>query len=83
MIVFDGKNRSTDVIDMRDTMYPTYAVMTRTMHCIDASEIGWATMFGFSFGNSSLLIGKKSIFFPITYFLKHMKKFYSYLTAHT
>ena len=59
MIVFDGKNRSTDVIDMRDTMYPTYAVMTRTMHCIDASEIGWATMFGFSFGNSSLLIGKK------------------------
>lgn len=59
MIVFSGSNRSVDVIDMRDTMYPSYAVMARTTHCIDAPEIGWATMFGFSFGNSSLHIGKR------------------------
>jgi hypothetical protein len=59
MIIKDGKNRSVDIIDMRDTMYPSYAIMARTMHCVDALEIGWATMFGFSFGNSSLLIGKK------------------------
>jgi hypothetical protein len=59
MIVFPGTNRSVDIIDMRDTMYPTYAVMTRTTHYVDAFEIGWATMFGFSFGNSTLLIGKR------------------------
>lgn len=59
MIVFPGTNRSVDIIDMRDTMYPTYAVMARTTHYVDAPEIGWATMFGFSFGNSTLLIGKR------------------------
>jgi len=59
MIVFSGNNRSVDIIDMRDTMYPSYAVMTRTANCIDAFEIGWSTMLGFSFGNSTLHIGKK------------------------
>ena len=59
MIVHNGKDRSVDVIDMRDTMYPTYALMARTIHFVDKEEIGWATMFGFSFGNSSLHIGKK------------------------
>jgi len=59
MIVFNGINRSTDIIDMRDTMYPSYAVMTNTWKVIESKEIGWSTIFGFSFGNSSLHIGKK------------------------
>lgn len=59
MIVYSEDQRITDIIDKRDTMYPTYAVMTRTPHIVSAKEIGWATMFGFSFGNTTITVGEE------------------------
>ena len=57
MIVFPNNKVRADVIDKRDSMYPTYAVMTNTYHKIDNDQIGWATMFGFSLGDCKVVVG--------------------------
>jgi hypothetical protein len=59
MIIHPEDQRIVDIIDKRDTMYPTYAVMARTAHVVPAREIGWATLFGYSFGNTTITVGEE------------------------
>ena len=59
MIVYSSKDRQTvDVIDKRDTMYPSYAIMARKKVTVQGENIGWATMMGFSFDNCVIHVGK-------------------------
>jgi hypothetical protein len=60
MIVFDGKTRSVDIIDRRDTMYPSYGFMVRSsFEVIERQKIGWATLMGYSMCEASIKIGEK------------------------
>jgi len=56
MIYYTKENRKTDIIDKRDTMYPSYAIMTNVAYSVEAKEIGWATIFGFNFGVGSYIM---------------------------
>jgi hypothetical protein len=70
MIVYSADERKTvDVIDKRNTMYPSYSLMTRTNVTVDHEYIGWATMMGFSFGNCTIDVGTvRYILKPNQYF---------------
>lgn len=60
MIVYASKENTVDIIDQRNTMYPTYAVMVNKLtHTVYAAEVGWATMMGYSYGETDIHVGGK------------------------
>lgn len=56
MIVNKISKDAISIIDMRDTMYPSYSLATSKNCFIDKKDIGWSTMFGFSTGKSTIKI---------------------------
>jgi hypothetical protein len=59
MIVYNAEERiSVDVIDRRDTMYPSYALMARKKVIVQHEYIGWATMMGFCLGEATVQVGE-------------------------
>jgi hypothetical protein len=59
MIIND---KHTSIIDMRDTMYPTYSLMVRNdVAEIKAKDISWSTAMGYSYGAAEIKNGDKSM----------------------
>lgn len=58
MIATGELNRKFDIIDMRDTMYPSYSLMIKELNYEVASkDIGWSTLMGFSLGKTIITVG--------------------------
>jgi hypothetical protein len=54
--------QNTSIIDMRDTMYPTYSLMVRnTTSQIKAKDISWSTAMGYSYGVAEIKNGDRTI----------------------
>lgn len=52
----------TSIIDMRDTMYPSYSLMVRNSTAdIKAKDISWSTAMGYSYGQAQIKNGDQYI----------------------
>ena len=51
-------DKNINVFDKRDSMYPSYGLLIGNEHFVKASEIGWATMFGYSEFTCQIQIGE-------------------------
>ena len=60
MMITYLKNNS--IIDMRDTMYPTYSLMVRNSTVeVKSKDISWSTAMGYSYGITEIKNGNKTI----------------------
>jgi hypothetical protein len=61
-MLLHSTNKSS-IIDMRDTMYPSYSLMVRASSAnVQSSDIGWATAMGYSYGEAMIRIRDRIIF---------------------
>jgi quercetin dioxygenase-like cupin family protein len=59
-MIVNKENNS--IIDMRDTMYPSYSLMIRNDSItIPAKDVGWATAMGYSYGDSIIKVGSERV----------------------
>jgi hypothetical protein len=55
-------SNNTSIIDMRDTMYPSYSLMVRNnVAKIEAKDISWSTAMGYSYSAAEIKNGAKNI----------------------